>query len=103
LGPGFIESIYSKAFTLELRNQNLVVEREKLVRITYGGRIVGRHLLDMVVEGRIILELKATRSIVPLFEAQMRSYLSATEYPVGMVINFGSCEVDWKELSRNAS
>jgi GxxExxY protein len=100
LGPGFVEAVYSKAFAVELRNRGLGIEREKIIRVFYASSVVGRHYLDLVVEGRAIIELKATRSIVPIFEAQMRSYLSATEYRFGLIINFGVHDLVWKEVLR---
>lgn len=100
LGPGFVEAVYSKAFGLELRTRGLIVEREKLIRVIYGGSVVGRHYLDLLVERRVILELKANRCIVPFYEAQVRSYLTATEYPIGMIINFGARDLEWKQICR---
>lgn len=98
LGPGFVENVYNKAFAVELRNRNLIVEREKLIRVIYGSCVVGRHYLDLVVEGRAIVELKATRTIIPLYEAQMRSYLAATTFGFGLIINFGNSELEWKHV-----
>lgn len=101
LGPGFVESVYSKAFGLELCNRGSTIQREKMVRIIYASKVVGRHYLDLVVDNRVIVELKATRAIIPLYEVQMRSYLSATEYPFGIIVNFGALELDWKQISRS--
>jgi GxxExxY protein len=101
LGPGFVEAVYHRALGLELRNRGLVVEREKLIRIMYGSSIVGRHSLDLLIDSRTIVELKASRAIIPLFEAQVRSYLAATEYGFGLIINFGGMELDWKIISRD--
>src|SRR5438105_431675 len=100
LGPGFVEPVYNKAFGIELRNLNLTVEREKIIRIIYGSAVVGRHYLDLVVEGRAVLELKASRSIIPVFEAQVRSYLTASDYSFGLIINFGTIDLDWKYIGR---
>ena len=100
LGPGFVEAIYHKALGLELKLRDLTVEREKLVRIFYGGCIVGRHYLDLVVESRAILELKATRAIIPVFEAQMHSYLTASEYGLGLIVNFGGAELEWSRSQK---
>src|SRR5437764_1220222 len=100
LGPGFVESVY-KAFALELRTRGLIVEREKLIRIVYPSSVVGRHYLDLVVECRAVLELKSTRAIIPVYEAQMRSYLAATEYPFGLIINFGTTELEWKTVPQS--
>jgi GxxExxY protein len=98
LGPGFVEPVYNKAFGLELRNRGLNAEREKLIRVLYSSIVVGRHYLDLVVENRAIIELKASRAIIPLFEAQMRSYLAASPYSFGLIINFGTQELEWKEV-----
>jgi GxxExxY protein len=98
LGPGFVEAVYNKAFAVELRNRNLIVEREKLIRVVYGSCVVGRHYLDLLVEGRVIVELKATRAIIPVYEAQMRSYLAATAFAFGLIINFGTLELEWQHV-----
>jgi GxxExxY protein len=100
LGPGFVEPVYNKALGFELRNRGLIVEREKLIRVVYGSSVVGRHYLDLIVDNRAILELKASRAIIPVHEAQMRSYLTATSYPFGVIVNFGSIELEWKQISR---
>ena len=76
------------------------MEREKLIRVHNGATVVGRHYLDLVVEKRAIIELKAARAIIPLYEAQLRSYLTATDYPFGMIVNFGSLELEWQQISR---
>lgn len=98
LGPGFLESVYCKAFLWELRDRILTAEREKIIKIVYGSRVVGRHYLDLVVENRVIVELKACRGIIPLHHAQMRSYLTATSYPFGLIINFGLAELEWERV-----
>jgi GxxExxY protein len=100
LGPGFLERVYNKAFGLELRNRSLIVAHEKLIRVVSASRIVGRHYFDPVVDDRAILELKATRAIIPFHEAQIRSYLTATQYPFGIIINFGAIELEWQQISR---
>jgi GxxExxY protein len=80
LGPGFIESIYSRALIAELKNNGFQVEREKAIKIWYASIVVGKHLLDLVVDGTVIVELKANRGIVQVHMAQMNSYLHATNY-----------------------
>jgi len=99
LGPGFVESIYNKALRLEIRDRNLLAEREKMIRIVYNGSVIGRHYLDLVIENRAILELKATRAIIPLFEAQVNSNLSATDYDFGLIVNFGNVRLEWKQVN----
>jgi GxxExxY protein len=96
LGPGFIESIYGRALTLELRGQGFVVNREKSIKVWYGNHVVGRHRLDLVVDRAVILELKAARSIIPVNVAQMVSYLHATGYQLGVLLNFGTTQLQWE-------
>jgi GxxExxY protein len=65
LGPGFIESIYARALISELKCGGFRVERERLIKIWYGSQLVGRHRLDMLVDSEVIIELKASRCIIP--------------------------------------
>lgn len=102
LGPGFLESIYSRALIEELKTRELRVEREKRIKIWYGDRVVGTHRLDLIVDGSIIIELKANRGIIQVHLAQMTSYLHATEYPCGVIVNFGKTELEWKMVGRSS-
>ena len=101
LGPGFIESIYSRALIAELKNNGFQVEREKAIKVWYASSVVGKHLLDLVVDGTVIVELKANRGIVQVHMAQMNSYLHATNYPIGVILNFGMPELEF-ELIQSA-
>lgn len=96
MGPGFIESIYGRALVAELKTIGVRIEQEKQIRIWYGGRVVGKHRLDLVVDGVVIVEMKANRGIVTVHIAQMRSYLHATDYPFGLILNFGMPELEWE-------
>ena len=93
LGPGFIESIYGCALVKELKNSGLHFEREKQITIWYGSSVVGKHRLDLVVEQAVVVELKANRGLIGVHLAQMNSYLHATNYPVGVILNFGMPEL----------
>ena len=88
LGPGFLESIYENALKHELQKLGLGVEQQKVVSVCYDGVEVGEHRLDLVVENRVLLELKATEGMTNLFTAQVISYLKATGLEVGLIINF---------------
>ena len=92
LGPGFVESIYGRALGAELKAGGFQVDREKAIKIWYGSFIVGKHRLDLVVGESVIVELKANRGIVPVHVAQVRSYLHASAYPLGLILNFGLTE-----------
>jgi GxxExxY protein len=96
LGPGFVESVYGRALVTELKNQEIQVEREKVIKIWYGSNLVGKHRLDLVVGRAAIVELKASRGIINVHMVQMNSYLHATNYPVGLILNFGMPELEYE-------
>lgn len=90
LGPGFVESVYEEALAYELQLRNILFERPKMVTISYKGRVIGKHRLDLVVDNKIILELKAVKELTDVFSQQLRSYLRATDLKLGILINFGT-------------
>jgi len=94
LGPGFLESIYNRALVSELKSRAFPIEREKQIKIWYGTQLVGKHRLDLVVDGNIIVELKANRGIAGAHVAQLRSYLQASGHPYGLILNFGMPELE---------
>jgi GxxExxY protein len=89
LGPGFLESIYEEALKVDLDEHGLRYECQKEVEVRYLGVVVGIHRLDLVVEGKIIIELKAISDLADIHFAQLRSYLKATGLKVGLLLNFG--------------
>jgi GxxExxY protein len=101
LGPGFIESIYTRALVAQLMEDGFQVDREKSVKIWYGSRLVGKHRLDLLVDGSVIIELKAVRSLIPVHTAQTTSYLRATSFEFGLLLNFGSTELQWELVGKN--
>ncbi len=88
LGPGFLESIYSKAMDYEMKASGLLVEREREILVPYKELQISGQRLDLLVGGRIIVELKAVESLLPIHEAQLISYLRATHLRLGLLINF---------------
>jgi GxxExxY protein len=98
LGPGFLESIYRRSLMVELRNARFKTDIDKEVEIWYAGHIVGRHRIDIIVEGLVILELKAVESLGKAHYAQIRSYLKAARLSVGLLINFGSSTADFRRV-----
>jgi GxxExxY protein len=102
LGPGFVESVYGRALRIELRKNGFRVHREKAIRVWYGDSLVGRHRLDLVVDELVILELKASRSIIPVNVAQVNSYLHASNYRFGVLLNFGTTELQWEVVRGEA-
>ena len=96
LGPGFLEKVYENALLIELRNQGLNAESQVPLKVQYKGNIVGDYLADIVVENKVILELKAVEKIQKIYEAQMLNYLKATGMQVGLLINFKHPKADVK-------
>jgi GxxExxY protein len=90
LGPGFLEGIYQRALETELHAQHIWFERQIEVAVRYRGQVVGLHRLDLVVEGSIVVELKAVSAVTEAHLAQLRSYLKATESRVGLLLNFNT-------------
>jgi GxxExxY protein len=89
LGYGFSERVYENALALELRKLGLKVEQQKRIVVYYGGQVVGEYLADIVVNGIVIVELKAVRQLLRQHEAQLLNYLKATRVEVGLLLNFG--------------
>ena len=90
LGPGFLESIYHGALRVALSQGGIPYESQKQVRISFEGVEVGIHVLDLLVDGQIVVELKAIKALEAIHFAQVRSYLKATGLRVGLLINFNA-------------
>ena len=98
LGPGFLESVYRNALLIELRKSGLNVEHECTVRVFYGGQEVGLHRLDILVEHRVIVELKTVDFLAPAHYAQVRSYLKATGLKLALLVNFSKERSDFRRI-----
>ena len=90
LGAGFLESVYEAAMMVALRKRGLNVERQTAVTVYFSGEEVGKFYADLVVEGRVMIELKASVAIDASHEAQLLNYLRATPLEVGLLLVFGS-------------
>ena len=100
LGPGFLEKVYKYAMIVELRKLKLTYEAEKLIQVLYDGIVVGEYRTDIIVEGRLILELKATQDLSIANEVQLVNYLTSTGIDDGLLINFGSDKLQFKRKYR---
>jgi GxxExxY protein len=89
MGYGFAEKVYENALKIELKKQGFTVEQQSKIDVFYEGEMVGDYRADLIVNRKIILELKAHDGIIPDFEVQLINYLKATEVEVGYIINFG--------------
>lgn len=89
LGYGFLESVYRAAMTIALREAGLAVEPEVELHARFRGQAIGKFRADLLIEGAVLVELKAARSIEPAHVAQLLNYLRCTVLEVGLVLNFG--------------
>ena len=89
LGYGFLEKVYENALALELRRVGLTVEQQARIEVYYDGVVLGEYFADLLVDGVVIVELKAIQRLGPQEEAQLLNYLRATPYEVGLLLNFG--------------
>ena len=100
MGFGYLESVYEKCLLIELRRIGLKVESQKPIIVRYLNQIVGNFVADIVVEDKIILELKSIKKIMNAHEVQLVNYLTATGIEVGLILNFAEKEVQIKRKVR---
>jgi GxxExxY protein len=90
LGPGFLESIYEEALCVELTLRRIAFQRQVPVPIFYKGAAIGQGRLDLLVQGKLVVEIKTVESLAPIHSAQAISYLKATGHQLALLINFNS-------------
>ena len=98
LGPGFLEAVYQAALAHELTLRNIHFEQFKRLPVYYKGILVGEYVADSVIEGRIILEIKAVSTLHPKHEPQVINYLTATGFRLAILINFGADSLQQKRM-----
>jgi GxxExxY protein len=98
LGPGFGEELYERALCIELEKRGIRCDRQVVIPVYYDGIEIGRHRLDLIVEGQLIIELKAVSAIADVHSAQLLGYLRATNLQVGLVLNFGDMPLGVKRI-----
>ena len=89
LGYGFLEKIYENAMMNEFRKAGIPAEAQSPIEVTYEGEIVGEHAADIIVDNKVIMELKAAKKLAEDHQAQLLNYLKATDMEVGLLLNFG--------------
>ena len=89
LGYGFLEKVYQRALCLELESRGISAVAEAPITVLYRDQVVGEYFCDVLVENKVILEIKATDGLIPRHEAQLLNYLKATPIEVGLLLNFG--------------
>lgn len=100
LGHGFLEGVYRKALLLALRDAGMEAKEEVPLHVFFRGQCVGHYTADIVVEGRVIIELKAVKALAPEHQAQLINYLNATGLDVGLLVNFGAPSMQFKRCHR---
>jgi GxxExxY protein len=100
LGPGFLEAVYQAALEHELTLRGIPFEAQKRLAVVYKDQIVGEYIADLVIDGKVILELKAVSAFHPAHEAQAHHYITATGLRLALLINFGAPSLEWRRIIR---
>ena len=98
LGHGFLEKVYENALSSELNIRNIAHTVQEPIKVTYKGDEVGVYIADIIVDEKVVLELKACKELSGEHMAQTLNYLKATDLKVGLLINFGSSKLEFKRL-----
>lgn len=98
LGPGFLETAYQRGMEVELRQRGIVFEAQRRIALAYKGESLGDHVLDLVIDGKVVVELKAVKELSEHHKAQVISYLKAARLPVGLLLNFAKVSLEHKRV-----
>jgi GxxExxY protein len=98
LGPGLLESAYEGAFCVELTKAGIPFERQKVYPLYYKGEYIGGYIADLVVDNKIIVELKSVSRLIPVMDAQTINYLHLSKRKVGYLMNFNAPRLQWKRF-----
>ena len=103
LGPGFLEKVYENALLVELRRRGLKAESQVPIKVLYKENAVGEYFADILVEEKVIVELKTAEVLDNIHEAQLLNYLKATGIKVGLLVNFKHPKAEIKRMVLNLS
>jgi GxxExxY protein len=103
LGPGFLEKVYENALLIELRARGLKAEVQVPITVSYKENTVGEYFADILVEDKVIVELKTVEHLDKVHEAQLLNYLKATDIKVGLLVNFKNTKAEIKRMVLNLS
>jgi GxxExxY protein len=98
LGPGFLESVYHKALIEEFSGREMKVETQKTIDLVYKDKKIGTHRLDLVVDDKVVVELKTVERFSIHHKAQLTSYLKASSYKLGILVNFSKSKVEYQRV-----
>ena len=99
LGPGLLEKFYEEALCLELESKNLKYERQLSIALYYRGQYIGHHRVDLLVENKILLELKAIKNLEKIHYSTVLSYLNISKAEVALLLNFNSVTLSIKRFA----
>jgi|SRR5215204_2975309 len=100
LGAGFLESVYEKALLIALQEKGLSAKAQFPLAVKFRGRVVGEFYADVLLEDKVIIELKAVRALTPEHHAQLINYLNATGIDIGLLVNFGNPKLEFRRFHR---
>ena len=90
LGYGFLEKVYENAMMIEFKKEGIDAVSQSAIKVFYEGKIIGEYYADILVDNKVIIEIKAAKRLVEENEAQLLNYLKATDIEVGLLLNFGT-------------
>jgi GxxExxY protein len=100
LGAGFLERVYAKALTIVLEEKGLQFQSEVPLSVHFHGTVIGHYVADLIVEDKVLIELKAVTGLIPEHQAQVINYLKATDIEVGLLVNFGRPRIEIKRMHK---
>mgnify|MGYP002814525477 CR=1 FL=1 len=98
LGSGFLESVYKNALFIAMKQNGIGVSTERQFEVVFSQQKIGRYIADLVVEDSVIVELKCCSCLSPEHQAQLINYLTVSDIPIGLLINFGNTKLEYKRL-----
>ena len=98
LGSGFLEKVYENALVIEISKHNLVVIKQQPLNVVYDGQIVGEYFADLMIENKVVVEIKAIKEFNQIHQAQLMNYLVACNKQCGLLINFGKPRIEIKRI-----
>ena len=99
LGYGFLERVYQNAMYFELKEKGYQVEAQTPIKVYLKGQLIGEYYSDLLIENKVIIELKACEVLMNVHVAQLMNYLKATEIEVGLLLNFGNTSLQYKRFA----
>ena len=103
LGAGFLESVYEKALVIALKENGLEAKAQAPIEVIFRGQTVGQFYADILVENKIIVELKAVSHLLPEHKAQVINYLKSSGIEVGLLVNFGDSKLEYRRFQNRAN